>query len=339
MSLGPFEECADDLAPGDRSVADADWSEFTLERVRSVDHPLFERAYARLWEEFGAAGEMERREVIASRLAWDPRRAIASPPPPPRATAAVMPAQAHAFLYELLVVRRGDELVAVRDHTAVVPLGAARDGATGRAAATGNTDSAAQAETSAAPGRAARVVVHLSHVLVEPSMRGSGLAGWLRALPLHAARECAAAASMHAPGAITLVAEMEHADAAVPATMARLRSYARAGFRVVDPGRTPYHQPDFRSAAEIDRTRVEAIPLALVLRRVGRESETGLGGDELRDLVAALYAMFAEHVRADHMAPVRALLERFPGPRDEVALLSPLLAIASLPCVREGEAR
>lgn len=314
MALGPFEEHAGDLAPGDRGVVDADWSEFTVDRLRSVDHPLFERAYARLWAEFGAAGEMERREVIAGRLSWDPRR----------------PVRGHAFLYEMLVVRRGDELVAVRDHTAIAAVAGAADPASGAATALA---------AAAAARRQTGVVVHLSHVLVEPSMRGRGLAGWLRALPLRTARECAAAAGPHAPQDITLVAEMEHVDAAVPAVMARLRSYARAGFSVVDPGRTPYHQPDFRSAAEIDRTCVQPLPLALVLRRVGREHETALGGEELRGLVAVLYAMFAEHVRADHMAPVRALLERFPDPRDEVSLLSPLHAARPPADTGEGDAR
>ncbi len=286
MTLGPFQDQAADLSPGDRSVLDADWSDFALERVGSVDHPLFEMAYERLWAEFGAVGEMERREVIAERLAWDPRR----------------PSASHALLYEMAVVRRGRELVAVRDHTAIVPLGAAAGAGNG-------------------------VVVHLSHVLIEPSMRGRGLAGWLRALPLRAARECAAAAGLSAPD-ITLVAEMEHADAAVAAVMTRLRSYARAGFRVVDPSRTPYQQPDFRSAEEIDRSCVQPVALSLVLRRVGREHESVMRGGELRDIVSALHAMFARHVRSDHMAPVRALLDRFPDPCEEVALLSPLHAVA-----------
>ena len=81
------------------------------------------------------------------------------------------PSAGSALAYELLVVRRGGEVAALRDHTAVVRLdGSGRPG----------------------PGP---VVVHLSHAFVEPPHRGSGLAGWLRALPLQAARRCAAAAS------------------------------------------------------------------------------------------------------------------------------------------------
>jgi len=290
MALGPFEEHADDLAPGDRGVLGADWSDFTVETVRSVDHPLFDAAYARLWSEFGAAGEMERREVIAGRLAWDPARAAGE----------------YAFLYEMIVVRRGRELVAVRDHTAILRQPAQRGGEIG-------------SDT--------HVVVHLSHVLVEPSMRGRGLAGWLRALPLRSARECAAAAG-RTPDRITLVAEMEHADPTVPAVMTRFRSYARAGFRVVDPSRTPYCQPDFRGAEVIDISGLQPVSLALVMRRVGREHECGLRGAELREIVAALHAMFAQHVRSDQMVPIRAVLDVFPDPIDQIALLSPLHATA-----------
>jgi hypothetical protein len=221
---------------------------------------------------------MERREVIADRLDWDPRRPVGD----------------HSFRYELLVIRRRGEVVAVRDHTAI----ARRDSP-------------------------ADVVVHLSHVLIEPPLRGTGLAAWLRALPLGAGRRCAAAAGAKDLPRITLVAEMEHADGNTPAVAARLRSYARAGFSMVAPSAVPYAQPDFRSPDEIDRTAVTPVPMALVVRRTGREHETSMPGAELREIVAALYAMFAVHVREDHMAAVRSLLDRFPQPQENVALVPP----------------
>ena len=145
MALGPFEKAACDLAPGDLRVLDRDWSELSLEIVRTADHPSFEQAYTRLWREFGASGGMERREVILDRLAWDPRA----------------PVSGYALHYEMAVVRRGGQLVAVRDHTAIARV----DGA----------------------ARAREVVVHLSHVVVEPAQRGTGLAAWMRALPVAAA--------------------------------------------------------------------------------------------------------------------------------------------------------
>jgi GNAT superfamily N-acetyltransferase len=290
MGLGPFELHARDLAPGDRGVLDGSWDDFSVESVRDASGASFEEAFGRLWNEFGARGEMERREVIADRLSWSPAR----------------PVGGYALLYELLVVRKSGEIVAVRDHTAIV-------------------SPKARAEW---PGAA--VVVHLSHVLVEPALRGSGLAAWLRALPIDTARRCRARVrganleirSGEWENEVTLVAEMEPADETA-ASIARLRSYAKAGFRVADPTAVSYSQPDFRDAAEIDRTGVRPVPLCLVLRRVKHESDAAMTGRELREVVGALHAMFGVHVRSDHMAPVRDLAAALPSDGERVALLEP----------------
>jgi len=106
--------------------------------------------------------------------------------------------------------------------------------------------------------------------------------------------------------------------------MARLRSYDRAGFLKIDPDAARYVQPDFRPAADIDRSSVQPVPLALLVRRVGREHESTLLGAEVREVVAALYTMFGVHMRADHMAPLWALLDHFPGPGETVLLRRPL---------------
>jgi hypothetical protein len=116
---------------------------------------------------------------------------------------------------------------------------------------------------------------------------------------------------------------MEPADGETAAVLVRLRSYAKAGFRVVDPSRCPYYQPDFRSAAEIDRSGPRPVALCLVLRRVGREQEKRISGTELRGIVGALHAMFMVHVRADHMAGVQTLAKGMPAGADQVELLVP----------------
>ena len=269
-----------DLAPGDQAALRLEASAIRVWPVRSADDPWFSRAYERLWAEFGESNEMEKREVIASRLAWDPARPIGG----------------HRYLYEMLVVEREGELVAVRDHTAITPV-----------------------QRSAAPGA---VIVHLSHVLVEAHWRGKGLAGWLRAFPLQAARECAAAGGAGA-GSITLVAEMEPPAQADAATLRRLASYGRAGFRKIDPARVHYAQPDFRSAAAIDASGVQPIPLGLVIRRVGRENEPQIRGAEVRAIVAALYGMFALHVRAEHMTSLWAAHDELPADEDLLDLVHP----------------
>jgi hypothetical protein len=142
----PLRPLPEDLAPGDARARDVDWTTLRLERIRSPDHPLLRPVHARLWREFGDKGEMEVLPAIAARLA----------------RGAGAPEHGHALRYELLVVLAGDEIVAMRDHTAIVP-----------------------------PRGPA--LVHLSHALVEPRLRGGGLSGWLRALPLQTARACAAA--------------------------------------------------------------------------------------------------------------------------------------------------
>jgi GNAT superfamily N-acetyltransferase len=244
---------ADDLAPGDRDVAARDWSDLRVHRVASAADPDFALGYARLWDEFGADGAMERRAVIAERLAWDP----------------ASPAGGARLAYEMLIFRRAGEIAAVRDHSAVVRV--TRDGAP-------------------APGP---VVVHLSHALVAPAHRGSGLAAWLRALPLGAARRCITAARMDATTPVVLVAEMERGAGAAQ------RSYARAGFLKVDPAAARYAQPDFRDPT------LPPLPFELVLRRVGREAERELPSGELAAIVDSIYAVYGAHVPDAALAPLR----------------------------------
>jgi hypothetical protein len=280
MDPAPPELIRGDLAPGDGSAIDFDWSGIGLVRIRRPDHPLFRSAYRRLWEEFGPRGEMEKQAVIETRLAWHPAR----------------PINGHALLYEMIVVESRGEILAVRDHTAIV---------------------ARPPDGTAAPGRP---IVHLSHLLLEPRMRGSGLSGWMRAFPIQTASECARAA---ADDTITLVAEMEHPDGITPGVMKRLRSYERAGFTKIDPERVPYHQPDFRAAETIDMTGVRPLPLALVIRRVGREADSSISGAEAREIVAALYTMFGATMREEHMAPLWSSLDGLPDPADRVPLRRP----------------
>jgi GNAT superfamily N-acetyltransferase len=283
MEAFPPALMADDLAPGDARARHFDWSGLRLQRIRCADHPLFGAVYKRLDREFGRRAEMERLDVLAERFRWRPEQ----------------PVNGHALLYEMLAVLRGEELVAMRDHTAIVP------------------------PPSCAIDQSAHVIVHLSHVLVEPPLRGGGLAGWLRALPIQTARECAAAVADASGQSITLVAEMETFDGVTAESLARRRSYERAGFLEIDPERVRYCQPDFRSPTAIDATCVQPVPLGLVVRRVGRDGERSMAGGEVREIVRALYTMFGVHVRADHMAPLWTLLDSLPAPSEPVALRAP----------------
>jgi GNAT superfamily N-acetyltransferase len=273
----------EDLAPGDREQAARDWSDVVVHSVRDAADPDFEPAYARIWEEFGPRGEMETRRVIGERLAWDPARPVGST----------------ALAYELLVLRRRGAIAALRDHTAVVLPGARRRPAT------------------------APVVVHLSHALVDPEHRGTGLAAWLRALPLQVAQRCAAVAGCDPGTPIVLIAEMELPDPARPARMARLRSYERAGFRKLDPAVTPYAQPDFRPPEVLAGATPRAVPLGLVLRRVGREDETTMSAAEVASVVEAVYSVYGVHVPAPALDPLRAAAAEWTARQPRFSLLPP----------------
>jgi hypothetical protein len=271
---------ADDLAPGDRGVAERDWSDVSVRRVLGPDDSDFALAYEQLWGEFGGRGEMETPRVIAERIAWDPAR----------------PVGRFALAYELLVLRRRGELAALRDHTAVVRLDAKRQPLDGP------------------------VVVHLSHALVVPAERGSGLAAWLRSLPLQTARRAAVAAGCPAGTPIVLAAEMEPRDPARPVRMTRLRSYERAGFSMLDPASTPYAQPDFRVLAGGE---ARPIPLGLVVRRVGREHERDMPAAEVAALVESIYAVYGVHIPGSALGPLRAAAAEWTARTRTFRLLPP----------------
>lgn len=194
------------------------------------------------------------------------------------------------ILYEMVLVQRGAEFIGVRDHTAIV----ARDGS--------------------------QAVVHLSHNLLAPAARRTGLAGWMRALPIQTARECLAGKS--AP--ISLVAEMEYDDGADPARAIRLRAYEKAGFVAIDPRVMNYHQPDFRAPAEIDASGgAKPVRFQLVIRRVGREGDATIRGAEIRTLVESLYDIYRPQFRREDMAHPLLDLARLPADGAVVSLVPP----------------
>jgi len=198
------------------------------------------------------------------------------------------------FLYEMALVRMAGDFAAVRDHTAAIT----RDG--------GN------------------VVVHLSHNLVSPVARRTGLAGWMRALPIATARECLAANSSPAGAHIILLAEMEYMQAEDPTRTIRLQAYERAGFRKIDPQVVHYFQPDFRSPEIIDASGgARPLPFQLLVRRVYREHERVIFGAEVRQLVETLYDIYHPQFRAADLAHPSLSLDTYPADGAMIALVPP----------------
>lgn len=211
------------------------------------------------------------------------------------------PPRGQVMLYRMMLVFHGDECAAVRDHTAML-----REGSD-------------------------ELIVHISHVLVVPAWRGTGLAAIMRTVPLQTARACAAAAGR--PDAnITLVAEMEVWDAGITERAARMRSYERAGFRKIYPT-FGYHQPDFRAAAEIDASGgPNVLPFELVIRRVGREADRHLSARDTHEMVQAIYEMYAQGIRTHDMRSCFTCAKRLLGERlPEFVLLRPTGAGLPIP--------
>ncbi|MBL9099530.1 MAG: hypothetical protein JNL82_01165 [Myxococcales bacterium] len=141
--------------------------------------------------------------------------------------------------YHLLAAWHGDELVGVRDCYVDIDL------------------------------RRGVALVSLAHCLVVPAWRRRGLAPLLRTLPLALGRAVVRArVGRELPTLV--VAEMEPADPAEPATLVRLIAYGRSGFRALDPRRVPYAQPELRQGAS-----GHGIPMLGIARAIGIPTAEG----------------------------------------------------------------
>ena len=214
------------------------------------------------------------------------------------------PSQMHdeaALLYAMQLITRNGEFVGVRDHTAIL----------------------LENERGA--------IVHLSHNLVAPAWRRSGIAGWLRALPVSTALEALAAAGRQLDTPVTLVGEMEHFNPSNAATGIRLTAYEKAGYKMVDPELVDYWQPDFRDPRIIDQENgPQPIPLCLMLRRIGREHEEFVSGAEVRQSVNALYKMYGRGFRARDMQLVFETLKTYPPADAHIPLVPPARAVGTI---------
>jgi hypothetical protein len=200
----------------------------------------------------------------------------------------------YALRYRLVLLKSRGRLAAVRDHTAIV-----RHGLEG-------------------------AIVHLSHNFIAPEWRRTGLAGWLRALPIQSARNCLLAQRRSPAEPITLVGEMKVLDRNDPASFARLTAYEKAGYLLIDPRRIHYQQPDFRAPDEIDLTGgPKPLSLGLIVRRVRREDELTITSAETLRIVESIYRVYAETFRQRDMAPVLATLANYPASDEIIDLLPP----------------
>jgi 4-aminobutyrate aminotransferase/(S)-3-amino-2-methylpropionate transaminase len=172
--------------------------------------------------------------------------------------------------YHLALAFDGDDLAGVRDHFSVV-----------------DRDNGA-------------VVAFMSHSLVLPAHRRSGLAALLRALPAAHARLDAHLLNV-VPTSTSLLSEMDMYEPHKSETRVRLSAYGRAGFRVVPPWYVPYAQPDFRDVVG-RRLQARPVPMMLLVRQVNEEHQSTIDPRRARLLVDALATVHGRTVDADQLA-------------------------------------
>jgi hypothetical protein len=177
-------------------------------------------------------------------------------------------------------------------------------------------------------------VVLLSHVLIGPAWRRSGLGALLRAAPVALLR----AAGAQDGDERVLAAEQELIDPADEASIVRQLAYGRAGFSALNPQVFPYAQPDFRPHA-VAAADPKPVPMMLTLRRLGLESADEAPAALAWAVLDAFDTIHGEHCLPGDLAARRALAEawchdpvpmlRFDPRQPEAA--APLLRVATLP--------
>ncbi len=172
-----------------------------------------------------------------------------------------------------------------------------------------------------------RSIVLLSHTLVLPPFRRSGLAALMRTAPVGLAKRELQRAGV-VGGEVLLAAEMEMVTPRDRASVVRFLAYGKAGFRVIPPQILPYAQPDFR---DLDALGVEAVPLPFLalVRQVGKEHKADIAPDQVAAVVHHLQAIHTCHCRPADLVPIRehalAALARHveAHPGQPIRLLSP----------------
>lgn len=172
--------------------------------------------------------------------------------------------------------------------------------------------------------RAGRVVVLLSHSLVLPEWRRTGLAALLRAAPAVLARHDAATDGIANPE-IILAAEMEMVEPHDRASVIRYIAYGRAGFRAISPTLLPYAQPDFRDLEALGITEPRPLPFVAMVRPLGVEDRAEIAREHVAAVVHHFQAVHASHCKPEHLAVIRdhALRALAADPRPVLPLITP----------------
>jgi hypothetical protein len=246
---------------------------YSLWDVTSSSDPLFDGCWELLWEGFGEAGEVERREVIAASTDADP----------------FFPTKDGTFhRYFLLAARdRDGRLLGVRDGSILV-----------NPAYDPSLCVIYLAHIYMRPEARGSVLSYWLRIApVELATQ------YLK--DLHS-RGLFKLPAPDQPGRyfgmrMNLAAEMEYYTPEERQSWQRILFYGRGGFDAINPRHFPYRQPDFRDPAVIRETGNRPVPFMVLLRRMGRERQATLPIAEAQAVMNLLYDDFAEHCSEEHL--------------------------------------
>lgn len=148
-------------------------------------------------------------------------------------------------------------------------------------------------------------LVFLSHTLVLPAYRRTGIAALMRALPVTLARRGLTDAGRGLEKSdVVLFAEMDPIHPTNRATVIRLLAYARSGFSAVPPTILPYCQPDFRYDSGSSAGPLP-IPFIPVIRWLGHEERRLAPSRLIEASVRHVYAVYGLHTPQEHIESLR----------------------------------
>lgn len=267
--------CTKDLYTQDVvEMIDRETRKYELWEIESPEHPDFDGAWQILWDCFGDAGEMERKDVVASFLRDDP----------------YVPVNSGTFMKYFLIIARGRDgrIRGVRDGTILINPAYAPDLCLVYLSHIYMLDDARGTVLSywlrIAPVEIAMQFMrelHRKGLMTLPEPEKPGKYYGMR---------------------IDLAAEMEFWSPDDAISLQRILFYGRGGFDVIDPCWFPYTQPDFRPEEEIRATEPSPIPFMLLLRRMGRERAAFVPIEEAEAVMRLLYDDFRCFCEPQHLA-------------------------------------
>jgi hypothetical protein len=262
----PVRLCMRDLYQQDLAeMIERETRQFDLWEILEPDDPDFAEAWQLLWDAFGEAGEMERREAVEEFLREDRYAPIAS----------------GTYIRYFLIIARGPDgkIRGVRDGSVLFNPAYA-------------PDLCLVFLSHIFMREEARGTVLSYWLRIAPV---DIAVNWLRELhdqgkiSLPAPESPARYYGMR----VNLVAEMEYFTPDERISWQRVLFYGRGGFDVINPRHFPYTQPDFRDPDVIRDTGNSPVPFMLLVRRMGRELQAQMSIDEASAIMRLLYDDFA----------------------------------------------